>query len=88
MTPRNQRLDDYVLSLTGKRRPRVLFLPTASGDSAEYRARFQRAFRERAHARELCLFRLERERRKPARMILDSDVVYVGGGNTANMLAV
>src|SRR5262245_60483405 len=88
MTPRNHRLDDYVLSLTGKRRPRVLFLPTASGDSAEYRARFQRAFRQRAHASELCLFRLEHERRTPARMILDSDVVYVGGGNTANMLAV
>jgi len=88
MTPRNHRLDDYILSLTGKRRPRVLFLPTASGDSTEYRARFQRAFRGRARPSELCLFRLEHERRKPAQMILDSDVVYVGGGNTANMLAV
>jgi dipeptidase E len=26
-------LDDYVLSLTGAARPRVCFLPTASGDA-------------------------------------------------------
>jgi len=29
-------LDDYVLSLTGAARPRVCFLPTASGDADHY----------------------------------------------------
>ena len=40
----NPLLDDYVLSLTGKERPRVCFLPTASGDADHYIVRFYRAF--------------------------------------------
>ena len=34
MEPDNPRLDDFVLSLAGKPSPRVVFVPTASGDSA------------------------------------------------------
>ena len=34
MEPDNPALDDFALSLTGVREPRVLFLPTASGDPA------------------------------------------------------
>lgn len=89
MEPQNRRIDDYILSLTRKRRPRVLFLGTASGDSKGYVARFQRAFRApRAHARALELFRMEQLRESPRDIILGHDVVYVGGGNTANLLAV
>ena len=36
MEPDNPALDDFILSLTGKREPRVLFLPTASGDPKDY----------------------------------------------------
>lgn len=40
-----------MLALTGVSRPRVLFVPTASGDSEAYRARFYAAFPpERARA--------------------------------------
>ena len=35
MEPDNPALDDFVLSLTEAREPRILFLPTASGDPAE-----------------------------------------------------
>ena len=38
--PDNPLLDDYVLSLTGRSRPRVCFLPTAASDSLPYVARF------------------------------------------------
>src|SRR5580658_7892877 len=44
MEPRNPRLDDFILRLTGKKRPRVCFIGTASGDSDNYIARFSRAF--------------------------------------------
>jgi peptidase E len=80
-------LDDYVLSLSGQERPRVLFVGTASGDSAEYVAAFHHAYPpERAQARHLPLFK--REPIDLRELVLAQDVVYVGGGNTANMLAV
>ena len=50
----NPLLDDYVLSLTGKERPRVCFLPTASGDADHYIVRFYRAFAPGAASRRTC----------------------------------
>ncbi|MFC1417444.1 Type 1 glutamine amidotransferase-like domain-containing protein [Streptacidiphilus cavernicola] len=80
-------LDDYVLGLTGRARPRVCFVPTASGDSAGYVERFRSAFGPRdCEPAELPLFR----RTEPdlRRFVLSQDVLYVGGGSTANLLAV
>jgi peptidase E len=86
MEPRNPRLDRWLLGLTRKRRPRVLFVPTASGDSPKYIARFHRAFAkldcEPSH---LQLF--DRRVRDLRALVLRQHLVYVGGGNTANMLA-
>ncbi len=87
MEPENPRLDDYILSLARRRRPRVCFVPTASGDAEEHIAAFHAAFPgQRARATHLSLFR---------RTIADldgflskQDVIYVGGGSTANLLAV
>ena len=49
----NPLLDDYVLALTGRARPKVCFLPTASGDADHYIVRFYRHFAAtlRRHAR-------------------------------------
>ena len=38
-------LHDYVLGLTGKERPRVLWVPTASADNSEYTVGSTRASR-------------------------------------------
>jgi peptidase E len=85
--PKNTLLDDYVLALSRKRRPRVCFVPTASGESDGYVKRFYLAFpKRRAIASHLSLFR--RDTRDPAKHLLAQDVIYVGGGNTANLLAV
>jgi len=87
MEPRNPRLDRWLLSLTGKRRPRVLFVPTASGDSPRYIARFHRAFAKHdCEPSHLTLF--DRSVRDLRDFVLRQHVVYVGGGNTASMLAV
>ena len=87
MEPLNPRLDRYVLSLTGKRSPRVCFVPTASGDSRDYVRRFYLAFKKHAcRPSDLTLFR--RDARDPTKHLLDQDVIYVGGGNTANLLAI
>src|SRR5206468_4189954 len=85
MEPRNPRLDRYVLSLTRKANPRVCFVPTASGDSRDYVRRFYLAFeKHRCRCSELTLFR--RDGRDLRKFILEQDVLYVGGGNTANLL--
>lgn len=99
------RLDDYILSLTrkgtragtteaakgsrGGRRPRVCFLPTATGDNRDYIVRFYEAFHAgRAEASHLPLFGVPRLPGEIRELLLSQDVIYVGGGNTANLLAV
>jgi peptidase E len=84
----NPLLDDYVLSLARNRKtPRVCFVGTASGDSDSYIARFHEAFPpSRARARHLKFF--ERTVLDLRKLVLEQDVIYVGGGSTANLLAV
>jgi peptidase E len=88
MEPENPLLDDYLLSLVpAGRKPRVCFVPTASGDSEGYSERFLAAFGpERAEATVLSLFK--RSVADLDAFVLEQDIVYVGGGNTANLLAI
>jgi len=88
MEPRNPSLDDFVLSLARrKRRPRVCFVGTASGDSDSYIRRFHKAFPpSRAAATHLTFF--ERTVGDLKSFVMNQDVIYVGGGSSANMLAV
>ena len=79
-------LDDHILGLTGKARPRVCYVPTAAGDSQEKITRFHEALGDRAETAVLGLF--WREVSDIDAFLRDQDVIYVGGGNTANMLAV
>ena len=84
MEPRNPRLDRYVFSLTGKAKPRVCF----RGDR-------QRGFGtlhpqilshdEKAPLRAFASFALP-TRCATRRSSFSQDVIYVGGGNTFNLL--
>ncbi len=83
----NPLLDDYVLSLAGVDRPRVCFLPTASGDADHYLTRFYRAFSGCALPSHVSLFREERGEDRPfAQRLLDQDLIYVGGGSLKSLL--
>jgi dipeptidase E len=88
MEPRNPRLDGFVLSLARRNRhPRVCFVGTASGDNDYYLRRFYEAFPpSRAAATHLALF--DRKVSDLRKFVMEQDVIYVGGGNSANMLAV
>ena len=86
MEPENPVLDDFLLRLSGSRRPKVCFVPTASGDAPEYINVFHDVLSDRAETSVLRLF--SREHEDLRRFVLDQDVVYVGGGSTANLLAV
>jgi len=81
-------IDDHVLELADRSRPRVCFVPTASGDADDYSERFETAFATRARTSVLSLFCREPWGYTDPRMLLEQDVVYVGGGSTANLLAV
>jgi dipeptidase E len=86
--PDNPLLDDFVLGLARrKRQPRVCFVATASGDSDGYIRSFHEAFPpSRAAATHLTFF----GRKVPdlKSFLMEQDVIYVGGGSTANLLAV
>ena len=87
MEPDNLLLDQFVLSLARSSPPRVCFVPTASGDAEGYVARFYRAFTSLdCRPSDLQLF--NRSGSDLESFVLGQDVVYVGGGNTANLLAV
>ena len=89
MEPNNPLLDDFVLGLTGAKEPRVLFLPTASGDTTAQINAFQARFSDRTCVPEhVSLFRLRETRRAPEEVVRGADIVYVGGGSMRNLLAI
>lgn len=82
-------LDDWVLDQVRAPRPKVCFVPTASGDAPGYVERFLAAYQPRScQPGVLHLFRREFDDDALRAFLLGQDVVYVGGGNTANLLAV
>jgi len=89
----NTLMDDFILSLSARQPAKVCFVPTASADSAAYLVSFYRAFSGRAVATDLTLFDPGSLPRRPSRsseieaFVADQDIIYVGGGNTANLLA-
>lgn len=80
-------MDDHLLGLTGVERPRVCFLPTASGDADHYVVRFYRAFpASRCEPSHISLFRRETGVGDPRAHLLAQDLVYVGGGSLVSLL--
>ena len=89
MEPANPLLDDYVLSLARVKEPRILFLPTASGDTTPQINAFKARFTGRTCVAEhLSLFRLRETKRPLRELVLDQDILYVGGGSMRNLLAI
>ncbi len=90
----NTLMDDFVLSLSPRQPAKVCFVPTASADSATYLLKFYRAFSGRAIATDLTIFDPASTPRRPARsseleaFVAEQDIIYVGGGSTANLLAI
>jgi dipeptidase E len=80
------RLYEYILGLTGKDRPRILFIPTASAEHPDAIVWFYDRFARRADASHLETFPWPPQNLRE--VILEQDVINVSGGNTANMLAI
>lgn len=85
MEPENPLLDRYILQQSGRSTPKICFIPTASGDADNYIARFYQFFeKQECEPSHLSLFN------PPTRdfetFLLEKDIIYVGGGNTRNLL--
>ncbi|MDN4072288.1 peptidase E [Fictibacillus terranigra] len=86
MEPENPLLDQYILRQSRKNNPKICFLPTASGDADGYVERFYQSFKQHeCIPSHLSLFKPPSVDLK--RFVLDQDVIYVGGGNTRNLMA-
>ena len=85
MEPENPLLDKYILSQSKKKNPRICFIGTASGDAKGYIDNFYNFFKkENCIPSHLSLF--NGHTAKIESFILSQDILYVGGGNTRNML--
>ncbi len=81
-------IDRYIVKLAGKKQPRALFIPTASGDQRDYCESFDRVYGGLLGCAtdHLLLYRRSADRRTAAQKIAAADVIYVGGGTTLRMM--
>lgn len=86
MEPDNPLLDRYVLAAAPVANPRITLLPTASGDADRIVTQFYTTFnRLDCRPQHVSLFRQAPDM---AERFLETDIIYVSGGNTRNMLAI
>jgi dipeptidase E len=79
-------LDLYVLAQSQSNKPKICFLPTASGDADSYLLKFYQKYAQFDCApSHLSLFRPHTA--DIAGFLLDQDIIFVGGGNTKSMIA-
>jgi peptidase E len=78
----------HAAALSGQPSPRVCVLNTASGDdAAAYTRTYQLLWPLRGHLTHLALFPMPNVA-DPEDLLLSQDVIFVGGGSVANMVAV
>jgi dipeptidase E len=81
-------IDKEIIRLTQKKHPKLLFIPTASSDSEGYYKEIENYFGKKLGCKTDVLY-LIKETPSPEEIrnkILDSDIIYVGGGNTLKMM--
>ena len=78
----------YAMDLTGQARPRLCVLNTAAGDDPNANLRFyDRLAGTPAQVRHLALFPMPNVS-DPEDLLMSQDLIFVGGGSVANMVAV
>ena len=84
--PNKPVIEDYIVNLSSSKKPTVTFFPTASAEDTGYIVNFYTAFSKlNCNAQHISLFKKTPDLKS---IIDDSDIIYIGGGNTKSMLAV
>jgi dipeptidase E len=83
-------IDREIIRLSRKKHPRLLFIPTASSDSEKYWKEVQEHFGHFLKCKTDVLFLIKEQPSKHTiqEKILSADIVYVGGGNTLQMMRI
>jgi dipeptidase E len=83
-------IDKEIVRLTGRSKPNLLFIPTASSDSEGYAKVVEKHFGTNLGCKVDTLFLLKQKlsRNEIENKILNTDMIYVGGGNTLKMMNV
>jgi dipeptidase E len=83
-------IDREIIRLSGKKNPRLLFIPTASSDAERYCRRVDNYFGKFLKCRTdyLLLMRGRPSKQEIRSKILSADIIYVGGGNTLQMMRI
>ena len=83
-------IDREIIRLSYKMNPRLLFVPTASSDSERYWEHVQKYFGSFLKCKTDVLFLMKEQPSKESvrRKILSADIIYVGGGNTLQMMRI
>jgi len=81
-------IDREIIRLSNRKNPKLLFIPTASSDSERYWQHVQEYFGEFLKCRTdvLLLIKEQPSTERIRRKILSADIIYVGGGNTLQMM--
>lgn len=81
-------IDEEIIKLTGKSRPSLLFIPTASNDSPNYYRVVKKHFLGLgcSEVNVLNLSDKALTRAQTGKIILSHDAIYVGGGDTLRMM--
>ena len=79
-------IEQYILDQTGKEKPNICFIPTATGDNEAYKVNYYSTFSKL----DCNPIHLDFFKRTPdlEQLIPQQDAIFVGGGNTKSMLAV
>ena len=85
----NTIINKRIVELSKKSKPNLLFLPTASGDSTEYFDQLNEHFSQLGCNCDVLYLISEKPTQETiVEKISNSDIIYVGGGNTFRMMKV
>ena len=81
-------MDKEIIALCGKKNPKLLFIPTASGDASGYVEAVQNHFGKRLGCQvdSLELLAKKYAKKEIEEKIMKADIIYVGGGNTLKLM--
>lgn len=82
------KIDKEVIKISGKKNPKLLFVPTATDDSQSYIDVITKQYGKRLGCKIDTLFLVKEKpsKKEIQNKILNSDIIYVGGGNTLKMM--
>lgn len=81
-------IDKYIVELSGIPNPKLLFIPTASGDSQEYIEDVKKVYGKQLGCEVDTLLLIDNDitEYEIQKKILSSNIIYVGGGDTVKMM--